>query len=205
MLKKLLLAMAAVLVTFLGFVATRPDAYRVERSSEIAAPATAVFAAVSDFKNFPEWSPWETRDPNMKRTLSTPSAGAGATYAWEGNKDVGKGKMTFTEVTAPARVREKLEFLEPFPSVADVAFDLSAAAGGTKITWAMEGKHTFVGKIFGLFMDMDKMIGKDFEEGLANLKRVVESRPALEPTAPAPAPAAAPGAAPASPGVAPAP
>lgn len=178
MLKKILLAMAAVLVVFLGTVATRPDTYRVERSAEIAAPAPAVFEAVSDFKHFRDWSPWEKRDPNMKRTLSSPSAGVGASYAWEGNKDVGKGKMTFTETTPPSRVRERLEFLEPFPNTADVTFDVAAGSSGTKITWSMEGKNNFVGKIFGLFMDMDKMIGKDFEEGLANLKRLVESRPA---------------------------
>jgi hypothetical protein len=190
--KKVLLVLAVLVVAFLGFVATRPEAYHVERSIDVKAPPEATFATISDFRAFPQWSPWGKRDPAMKTTLSTPSSGVGATYAWEGNKDVGKGKMTMVETTPPNRVKIRLEFLEPFASTADTGFDIkSAGAGGSAVTWWMDGKNNFVGKAFSVFMNMDKMVGKDFEEGLASLKRVVESQP---PPAPPAAPtAAAPG------------
>src|SRR5690349_21859859 len=102
------------LVGFAGFVSTRPEAYHVERSIDLKAPPEAVYATVSDFRVFPQWSPWQKRDPAMKLTLSTPSSGVGASYAWEGNKEVGKGKMTIVDTTAPNRVKIRLEFLEPF-------------------------------------------------------------------------------------------
>ena len=187
---KVLLVVAVLLVAFLGVVATRPDSYHVERSTEVKAAPEAVFATVGDLKTFPQWSPWQKRDPNVKTTISSPSTGVGATYAWEGNKDVGKGRMTITESTAPVRTREKLEFIEPFASVAEASFEIKpAGAGGSTITWSMDGKNNFMGKAFSLFMDMDKMIGKDFEDGLASLKKLIESQPSA-PAAAAAAPAA---------------
>lgn len=191
MLKKVLIGLAALVAILLVVVATRPDTYHVERSTKIEAPAEIIFASVNDFRAFSEWSPWEKRDPNMKRTISTPSAGVGATYAWEGNKEVGKGKMTLTESQAPTLTKERLEFLEPFPSVADTGFKIKAEGGNAAtVTWYMDGKSNFMGKAMSLVMDMDKMIGKDFEEGLANLKRVSEAKRAAAATAAAVPPAA---------------
>jgi uncharacterized protein YndB with AHSA1/START domain len=196
MLKKVLVILGAAIAVLLIVIATRPSTYRVERSARIEAPAEAVFAVVSDFSTFAEWSPWEKRDPAMRRTLSTPPSGVGATYAWEGNKDVGKGKMTITEAQAPTRVRQRLEFIEPFASVADVGFDVKPEGGdAATATWWMSGNNNFMSKAFTLFMNMDEMIGKDYEEGLANLKRVVEARRAAPPAAEAAAPPAAAGAA----------
>lgn len=176
--KTVLLVLVVAILGFAGFVATRPEAYHVERSIDLKAPPEAVFATVSDFKAFPQWSPWQKRDPAMKTTLSSPSSGVGASYVWEGNKEVGKGKMTMVESTAPNRIKIRLEFQEPWTSIADTGFDIkSMGAGGSSVTWWMDGKNNFVGKAFAVFMDMDKMIGKDYEDGLASLKRVVESQP----------------------------
>src|SRR6185436_1451915 len=171
MVKKALIALAALVAVFLIVVATRPDTYHVERSAKIAAPADLIFAEVSDFRTFSGWSPWAKLDPGMQTTISTPSTGVGATYAWQGNKAVGKGKMTFTESQAPTHIKQRLEFLEPFASTADSALDIKPEGGNAAtVTWSMGGKATFVGKAVGLFMNMDKTVGKSFEEGLSNLK-----------------------------------
>jgi uncharacterized protein YndB with AHSA1/START domain len=184
MLKKVLIVLAAAIVGLLIFTATRPAAYHVERSITIKAPADAVFAAAADLKTFTEWSPWEKRDPAMKKTFSPNTSGVGASYGWQGNKQVGSGKMTVTEHNPPGKIRHKLEFIEPFTNVAESGFDItSAGAGETKVTWVMDGNNNFVGKAFSLVMDMDKAIGKDFEEGLANLKRLVEAKAAAAPAA----------------------
>jgi hypothetical protein len=198
MLKKALLVLAVAITGLLIFTATRPAEYRIERSTTVHAPADAIFATVSDLKGFTEFSPWEKLDPAMKKTFSPSTSGVGATYAWQGNKDVGSGKMTVTEHNPPSRVRHKLEFITPFAMVAESGFDVvPASAGDAKVTWSMAGNNNFISKFFGLFMDMDKTVGKDFDEGLANLKRVVEAKaakPAAEAAAPAtaePAPTAA--------------
>jgi hypothetical protein len=200
MLKKALLALVVLVGVFAIVVATRPNTYHVERSTKIEAPPETVFALVSDFHEFTQWSPWAKRDPAMHTTLSNPSSGVNAKYEWQGNKQVGKGRMTMTESQAPVHTREKLEFLEPFPSTADTGFDIKPAGGLVNVTWSMDGKANFVGKAFGLFMSMDKMIGKDFDEGLANLKRVAEARRPAPPTAAVPSePAKVPASAPAKP------
>src|SRR4051794_18747795 len=116
MIKKVLISLAVLVAVLLIVVATRPDTYHVERSTKIQAPADVIFAEVSDFRTFNEWSPWAKLDPAVQTTLSTPSGGVGASYAWQGNKKVGKGKMTFTESQAPTHVKEHLVFLEPFSS-----------------------------------------------------------------------------------------
>ena len=193
MVKKVLLALAVIIAGFLAFVATRPDTYHVERSTTIHAPAEVVYAMISDLKSFGEWSPWDKRDPGMQKTFSAATSGAGASYAWHGNSKVGSGKMTITEAKPPGLVRERLEFLEPFASVCDVGFDVvPAGAGEVKMTWSMDGHNTFIPKAMGVFMDMDKMIGKDFDEGLANLKRISETKAAAAPAAAAVAEPAAP-------------
>jgi hypothetical protein len=196
--KKVLLVLAVLVAAFLGVVATRPDTYHVERSTEVKASPEAVFAFVGDLKTFPQWSPWQKRDPNVKITISTPSTGVGASYAWEGNKEVGKGRMTIIESTPPVRTKEKLEFIEPFPSIAEAGFEVKpAGTGASTVTWSMDGKNNLIGKAFSLFMDMDKMIGKDFEDGLASLKKLVEAAPAAAPVAPAAAVTPPPGSEPA--------
>ncbi|HEY0707883.1 MAG TPA: SRPBCC family protein [Polyangia bacterium] len=195
MIKKVLLVLGVLVLGFCAFVATRPATYHVERSTTIKAPPEAVFAAVSDLKTFNQWSPWDKRDPNMKKTFTPNTSGVGASYEWQGNKEVGSGRMTVTEHTPPTQAKMKLEFIEPFASVADVTFAVAPAAGETKATWAIDGNNNFIGKAFGVFMDMDKMLGADFEQGLANLEALVEKNAAATPPpsqAAAPAPTAPP-------------
>jgi uncharacterized protein YndB with AHSA1/START domain len=185
MVKKILIALGVVIAGFLVFAATRPDKYHVERSTTIHAPAEVVFASIADLKAFGEWSPWDKRDPAMQKTYSATTSGVGASYAWKGNKQVGSGKMTITEVKPPNQVREKLEFIEPFANVAEISFDVvPAGTGEVKTTWAMDGHSKFPMKVIGIFMDMDKAIGKDFDAGLANLKHVTEAKAAAAPAAP---------------------
>ena len=195
---KVLLVLVLLLGGAAAYVATRPDAYHVERSATVDAPTATVFAQIDDFSVWKEWSPWEKKDPAMKRTVSTPPSGVGATYAWEGNKEVGKGKMTITDSRPGERVAEKLEFIEPFQSTSGVTFTLAAESPTTtKVTWAMDGKHNFVSKAFSVIKPMDGMIGKDFEDGLANLKKVAEAKkpPPAPPTPPQPETAGDPAAA----------
>jgi hypothetical protein len=178
--KKILGVLAVVIVVLVAVVATRPDTYHVERSIDISAPATVIFPVVADFKAMGEWSPWDKRDPAMKKTFSDTTTGVGASYAWEGNKQVGKGKMTMTESRPPEHVADKLEFIEPFPSVAETAMDLkSSGPTSTHVTWSMDGKSNFMGKAFSLYMSMDKAVGPDFESGLTNLKTIAEAKQAV--------------------------
>ena len=183
---KVLLVLVVLLGGAAAYVATRPDAYHVERSTTVDAPPATVFAQIDDFSVWKEWSPWEKKDPAMKRTLGATTSGVGATYAWEGNKEVGKGKMTITAASPGEKVAEKLEMLEPFPSTAEIAFTLQAESPtSTKVTWAMDGKHNFVSKAFNIIKPMDGMVGKDFEDGLVNLKKVAEAKkPPPAPPAP---------------------
>jgi len=194
---KVLLVLVLLLGGAAAYVATRPDTYHVERSATVEAPTATVFSQIDDFSVWKEWSPWEKKDPAMKRTLGATTSGVGATYAWEGNKEVGKGKMTITASNPGEKVAEKLEMLEPFPSTAEIAFTLQQESPTTtKVTWAMDGKHNFVSKAFNIIKPMDGMVGKDFEDGLANLKKVAEAKKP-PPAPPAPPAEAAGGAAPA--------
>jgi Polyketide cyclase / dehydrase and lipid transport len=199
MIKKVLISLAALVAVLLIVVATRPNTYHVERSTKIEAPADMIFAEVNDFRTFSEWSPWAKLDPAMQTTISTPSAGVGATYAWQGNKQVGKGKMTVIESQAPTHTKERLEFIEPFAGTAESGFTIKPEGGNAAtVTWSMDGKANFMMKAVGLVMSMDKSVGKMYEEGLANLKRVTEAKRAAAPTAAAPAePAKVPASAPA--------
>jgi len=176
--KRILLVLAAAIVLFLGYAATRPDTFHVERSASIAAPPAAIYAHVVDFRRWQAWSPWEKLDPAMKRELGGPETGVGATYAWEGNSDVGKGKMTITAAEPPSKLAVRLEFLEPFASTSVATFALAPEGEGTRVTWSMDGDQNFLAKVMCIFMDMDKLIGGDFEKGLASLKQVSEAAPA---------------------------
>lgn len=184
MLRKILVAVAAVVVLFLGFVATRPSTYAVERAATIAAPAAVVFAQVADFERWKGWSPWEDLDPGMQRTLRGAPGAVGSAYEWAGNDKVGKGRMTVQDARPGERVGIALEFLEPFASRADTDFVLAPDGASTRVTWTMAGNLGFMEKAMGVFMDMDAMIGKDFEKGLARLKAVAEAEAArIQPAA----------------------
>lgn len=174
MLKKILVGLVAVIGALLVVATMQPDTFRVQREATIQAPPDKVFAFVNDFRQWPAWSPWEKLDPAMTRTLGGPPGGLGATYGWKGNKEVGQGRMEIIESAPPGKLTIKLDFLEPFEAHDTADFSFEARDGGTRVTWAMHGPSPFVSKVMGLFVSMDKMIGKDFETGLANLKAAAE-------------------------------
>jgi uncharacterized protein YndB with AHSA1/START domain len=173
--KKIGIGVLVVILALVVVIATRPSTYHVERSATIAAPPEVVFAQVSDFHKWEAWSPWGKLDPKMKTTYEGTQGTPGASYAWSGDDKVGEGKMTVTAVKPNERLDIKLEFIKPFASTAANGFTVAPAGKDTKVTWFMEGENTFVGKAFSLFADMDSMIGKDFEKGLADLKKAAEA------------------------------
>ena len=174
MVKIIALVVAALIAGILLFAATKPDVFRVSRSASIKAPPDKVFGFINDFKRWEVWSPWEQKDPAMKRSYGASTGGKGATYAWEGNKDVGQGSMEITESTPLSAIKLKLDFLKPFEAHNTVDFTLEPKGDATQVTWIMVGPTPYFAKIFHVFMDMDSMVGKDFEAGLANLKSIAE-------------------------------
>jgi uncharacterized protein YndB with AHSA1/START domain len=178
MLKTIVLIVVVVLlVAIVGTVAlalAKPDAFRVQRATTIKAAPDKIFALINDFKAWPQWSPYENRDPNMQRTLSGADAGPGSVYEWTGDKNVGRGRMEITESTAPTKIVIKLDFLKPFEAHNTATFTLVPQGDSTEVTWAMDGPSPFISKVMGVFFNLDKMIGTDFEAGLANLKRLTE-------------------------------
>jgi uncharacterized protein YndB with AHSA1/START domain len=173
--KRFLMFLLIVVVAFLLFVATRPATYRVERSASIQAPAGTVYSQIEDFHKWAAWSPWEHLDPTMTRSMSGSASGNGAIYEWNGNDKVGQGRMTITDAKPGQEVAIKLEFMKPFEATNATTFSLTPQSDGTRVTWAMEGRNNFVAKAMCIFMPMDKMVGGDFEKGLASLKQVAES------------------------------
>lgn len=169
MAKKILVGVLTLLVVLVIIVAMQPATYRVERSAELQTPPASAFMLVSDFRNFDMWSPWNELDPNMKKTYSDPSYGVGASYAWDGNDQVGRGKMTVTKFVSSSTYETRLEFMAPTASTARSGFDIVGAGAGSKVTWWVEGEKNFMAKAFGLVMNMDKMIGDTYVKGLANL------------------------------------
>lgn len=170
------LALAVLVAALLAFAATKPDVFRVERSASIQAPPERIQAILSDFRGWQAWSPWEKLDPAMKRTYSGAETGRGSVYAWEGNRDVGQGRMEITDAE-PSRVAMNLDFVKPFEAHNQVEFLLAPKAGATEVTWKMQGPVPYVAKIVHVFLNMDAMVGGQFETGLTNLKRVAESKP----------------------------
>ena len=164
-----LLAIAAIL----ALAARRPDAFHVERSLAIAAPPDAIAKHIVDLPCWTNWSPYEAKDPAMKKTYGPITSGLGATYAWDGNGKVGAGSMRIAHVT-PSRIDVALSFLRPMKGENAAAFTLAPDPLGTRVTWAMDGRSPLPAKVVGLFMNMDHMIGRDFEVGLANLKALSE-------------------------------
>jgi uncharacterized protein YndB with AHSA1/START domain len=166
--------LAFVIAAVLIMAATKPDTFRIERAARLTAPAEKIFPLISDFHQWLNWSPWEGRDPALKRTYSGAERGKGAVYAWESNKNVGSGRMEILEATAPSKIVIKLDFLKPFEAHNTAEFTMLPQGGATNVVWAMHGPAPFMSKVMQVFMNMDRMIGKDFEAGLANLKAASE-------------------------------
>lgn len=177
MVSKILIGIAAVIAVLLIVVATRPSEFHIERSVAVAAPRETVFAHVDDFHSWSAWSPWEKLDPTMKRSFEGAPAGRGAGYSWIGNDKVGEGRMTIQESEKPSKIVIKLEFIKPWTATNQATFSFVPTPEGTKVTWAMDGQNSFMAKGASLFMDMDKLVGGDFEKGLAELKTIAESAP----------------------------
>ncbi len=168
------LAIAVVLILAM----TKPDTFRVQRVATIKAPAESIFSQINDFHRWGGWSPWENRDPAMKRTFSGAESGKGAVYGWDGNKNVGSGRMEILDTSVPSKIVIKLDFFKPFEGHNTAEFTMlpqgDATNVGTTVTWAMFGPAPFMSKLMQVFMNMDNMIGKDFETGLSNLKKLTE-------------------------------
>jgi len=172
MLKIILIALAAIVVLLVIIVATRPSDFRITRTGRIAAPIGVAFENVNDLHKWEAWSPWAKMDPNAKNTYDGPIAGTGASMAWAGNNKVGEGRMTITDCRQNERIQFKLEFLKPFKATNTAEFTFKSEGNETTVTWSMSGKNNFMGKAFGLLMNCDKMVGGQFEQGLANLNSV---------------------------------
>jgi hypothetical protein len=177
MVKKLALGLVAILVVLAGVIASRPADFAVTRTATMNAPADVVYGQVIDFHEWASWSPWDQMDPAMKREYLGAPAGVGAKYEWTGNPDtVGTGSMTITDAKPGESVGIDLEFKVPFPAKNRTLFALAPDGAGTKVTWTMTGRNDFMGKAFSLVMDMDKMVGADFEKGLATMKTRAEAK-----------------------------
>lgn len=176
MIKKILIGLAAIIVVILIVAATRPDEFRVERSATIAATPATLFAHVNDHHKFAAWNPFMKLDPNVKNTYSGPDAGVGAVCAWDGNSDIGAGSATIIESKPGELVRERMDWKRPMEGIATVDFTFKAQGDKTVVTWAMYGKNNFMGKLMSMFMDCDKMCGPQFEQGLADLGKIVTAK-----------------------------
>ena len=166
----LAIAIAAILV----LAATKPNTLRVQRSVGINAPPERIFPLISDFHQWLTWSPYEQKDPAMKRTYSGAERGKGAAYAWDGNKNVGSGRMEILDASAPSKIVIKLDFFKPFEGHNTAEFTMLPQGDGTHVTWVMHGPANFMSRLIQVFMNLDNMIGRDFEAVLANLKTLTE-------------------------------
>jgi hypothetical protein len=175
MLKKVLGSVAALVAALAVIVALQPSRFRIARQTSVGAPASAVFALVDDLHRWEAWNPWQKVDPNVQNTYSGAESGPGASFAWAGNEDVGKGRMTIVDSRPGELVRIRLEFLEPYAATNTAEFTFEPQGDRTLVTWAMSGENSFLGKAIGLVMDMDRMIGDQFEKGLADLKAIAET------------------------------
>ena len=171
-------ALAVAIAIVLILASTRPDTFSVRRSAVVEAPAEKIFPLIENFHQWVNWSPWEDRDPAMKRTYAGAERGKGAIYAWDGNKNVGSGRMEILDASSPSKIVIKLDFFKPFEghNTAEFTFSPGRDASATNITWVMHGPSSFMSKVMQVFMNLDSMIGRDFETGLANLKRLTEKQ-----------------------------
>jgi len=175
---KIIAIIAVIVVALAGgvlaYAATKPDSIRVQRATSIKAQPEKIFALINDFRSWGVWSPYEKKDPAMKRNLSGAASGKGAVYEWAGNGNVGQGRMEITDSSPPSKVTIKLDFIKPIEGHNIAEFTLAPDGDATRVTWAMSGPSPYIGKVISVFLDMDSMIGKDFEAGLANLKTATE-------------------------------
>lgn len=175
--KKLLIALG-VLVGIVGVfavvVAMQPSDFRISRSATVDAPPSAVFAQVNDFHKWEAWSPWAKLDPNAKNSFEGPTSGKGSMFKWSGNNEVGEGMMTITESDPYKRILIRLDFKKPMEDTSEAEFRFKPEGDKTVVTWSMFGKHNFVGKAFCLLMNMEKMLGGEFDKGLASMKAMAE-------------------------------
>lgn len=172
--RKLLIVLVLAVIAVLGYASTKPDQFRVERSVVIKAPAEKIFPHINDFHAWQAWSPYEKLDPAMKRSFSGADSGVGSYYAWDGNSAVGAGSMRILESVPSSAIKIKLDFLKPMEGHDTAEFTLAPQGESTTVTWAMSGQAPFLMKVIGVFVDCDKMIGKDFETGLGQLKALIE-------------------------------
>ncbi len=174
MLKKIIIGIVVLIVGFFLYAATRPDTFHIQRMTSIKAAPEKIFPLINDFRSWSEWSPWEKMDPAMKRAYGGSESGRGSTYAWEGNSKVGKGRMEIVTVAPPSMVEVKLDFEKPMEGHNMTTFTLEGKGDSTFVTWAMHGPSPYVAKVMSIFLSMDRMVGKDFEAGLASLKALAE-------------------------------
>lgn len=175
MLKKILLGLAAILAGVLVVAAFQPDTFAVQRSLTIAAPPAALFEQVNDHRKFAVWNPWMKLDPAVKNTYAGPATGVGSVCSWEGNSEVGAGAATIIESKPSELVRQRMDWKKPMEGTSTVDFTFRPEGGKTVVTWHMYGPQTYVGKVMCLFMDMETMVGGQFEKGLADLKALAEA------------------------------
>jgi uncharacterized protein YndB with AHSA1/START domain len=175
-LKTVLIVIPVVIVGLLVVVAMQPGEFHVARSATIAAPPEAIFPHINELKKWDAWSPWAKLDPNAKNTFEGPAAGTGAIMTWAGNHDVGEGKMTITESRPNELIQFRLDFYKPMAGTCTAEFAFKPEGDQTTVTWSMSGKNNFMAKAVGLVMDCDKMVGGQFEQGLAELKKLAENR-----------------------------
>ncbi|HEY0666110.1 MAG TPA: SRPBCC family protein [Gallionella sp.] len=181
MLRFIAILIIVAIVIILILARLKPDTFHVERSARIQAPPEKIFAYINDLRIWAAWSTWERMDPDMRKTFSEGSSGKGASYEWEGNRKVGHGRMTIVESVAPSRIVIQLDFFAPFEAHNMASLTLQAQGNGTLVTWAMYGPSPFIAKLFGVFVSMDRMVGKDFEDSLSNLKVIAENLPSTSP------------------------
>lgn len=174
MLKKILLIVVVLIACVLLYATTRPDTMHVERTATINAPPEKIFPYINDFRQWTAWSPFEKLDPDMKKTYGGAERGRGAVYEWAGNSQAGQGRMEITDSIEPSRVTIKLDFIAPFEGHNVAEFRLAPEGNATAVTWTMDGPTPYMAKLMGVFVNMDTMIGSDFESGLASLKTIAE-------------------------------
>ena len=187
MIKFVALALVVLVAAVLVVAATKPDTFQVQRTATIAAPPETIFPLINDLHSWGPWSPYEKKDPAMKRSYSGPAGGKGAVYEWDGNMQVGKGRIEIKESRAPSKIVLALDMIKPMEGHNTVGFTLVPHGGSTDVTWAMDGRTHYVAKVMSVFFSMDHMIGREFETGLANLKSLAEKQAATAKPAVAPA------------------
>lgn len=178
MFKKILIVLVAAIALFAIYVAVQPDDFAIERSTVVEAPAPTVFAQVNDFHNWEAWSPWAKLDPNSVATFEGATSGQGAIFRWAGNDQVGEGKMTIVESDPYDHIKIKLEFFKPFAGTNDTLFTFKPQGTGTQVDWKMSGKNNFIGKAMCVVMNMQDMVGRQFDQGLASIKKIAEGKSA---------------------------